>query len=113
MDAFTEERPWGSFRQFTKGELTTVKILNIKAGEAFSKQYHHKRKEFWYVISGEGSITVGEETKEAKAGDEFSIDIETVHRIQGAKQGISVLEISYGEFDEEDIVRLEDKYGRP
>lgn len=112
MDAFTEKRPWGSFRQFSKGEPTTVKILEVKAGAAFSKQYHEERREFWHIISGEPQVTLGEDVIKAKAGDEFFVGKRQVHRIEGAKTGTLVLEIAYGEFDEEDIVRLEDKYGR-
>jgi mannose-6-phosphate isomerase-like protein (cupin superfamily) len=108
---YTEERPWGGFRQFTKNQSSTVKILTVKAGEQFSLQYHHHREEFWRVLSGSGKVTVGEDVFKAGAGDEFTIPKGAKHRIQ-ADSLMEVLELSFGEFDEEDIVRLEDAYGR-
>ena len=109
---FQEERPWGNFRQFTHNDLSTVKILFIKKGEAFSLQYHNKRKEFWRVLSGTPKITVGEVVVKAKKGDEFEILPKINHRIHSIYSNTEVLEISFGEFDEQDIIRLEDKYGR-
>lgn len=108
----TEERPWGGFREFVKNEPTTVKILFIKKGEVFSLQRHHHRDEFWRVLVGEPEVTIGEETIKAKAGDEFEIPPETNHRIRASVNDVEVLEISRGGFDENDIVRIEDKYGR-
>jgi mannose-6-phosphate isomerase len=108
----TVERPWGEFRQFTHGDPTTVKILTVKAGEEFSLQTHKKRDEFWRVIAGDGMITVGDKEFEAKLDYEIRVPKETKHRIKGGPTGIQVLEISTGDFDEGDITRYEDKYGR-
>ena len=65
LKPFTEERPWGGFREFVKNEATTVKILFIKKGEVFSLQKHHHRDEFWRVLSGEPEITIGDKTIKA------------------------------------------------
>lgn len=107
-----EERPWGNFRQFTHNDTSTVKILFIKKGEAFSLQYHNLRTEFWKVLSGSPEITVGDKTVLAKPGDEFEILPKMNHRVKANDEDVQVLEISAGDFDENDIVRLEDKYGR-
>ena len=112
MNIYEEERPWGSFRQFTHNDPTTVKILIIKAGEAFSLQYHHKRDEFWRVLSGSPFVTLGDRTELAVPTKEFFIPHGTHHRIKAGDEDVVVLEISFGEFNEKDIVRLEDKYGR-
>ena len=112
LKPFTEERPWGSFRVFTKNEPTTVKILFVKKGEVFSLQKHQRRNEFWRVLSGTPDITIGDEVIRAKMGDEFKIMPEANHRISAPADDVAVLEISRGEFDENDIVRIEDKYGR-
>lgn len=112
MQPFTDKRPWGNFRQFTHNEISTVKTLEVKANEAFSLQYHDNRKEFWLVLEGNPIITLGEETIQAKAGDEFIVEPKMKHRINGGETGAKVLEIALGDFDEDDIVRLEDKYGR-
>ncbi len=109
---YREERPWGEFVEFTKNTLSTVKIITVKSGEAFSLQTHNKRDEFWRVISGEGTITIGTDSFPIQAGQNHFIPHNTVHRIQAGVSSVVVLEISFGEFDEKDITRLEDKYGR-
>lgn len=112
IDKFTQDKPWGKFEQFAFNEVCTVKILSVNPGEQLSLQYHHHRDEFWRVITGQGEIVLGDKTLPAKTGDEFFIPRETKHRIQTADSAMQVLEISFGKFDEEDIVRLEDKYKR-
>ncbi len=107
-----EERPWGSFERFTEGEPSTVKILRVAEGKRLSLQLHRRRSEFWRVIAGSGIVTVGEEERPARAGDEFEIPALTKHRLKGGSGGISVLEIAQGDFDENDIVRIEDDFGR-
>ena len=112
MDPFTENRPWGSFRVFTKNENVTVKILFIQKGEEFSLQKHQNRSEFWRVLVGNPEITLGDEKIMAKRGDEFEILPNKEHRISALDIDVEVLEISRGEFSESDILRIEDKYGR-
>jgi mannose-6-phosphate isomerase-like protein (cupin superfamily) len=112
MEIKSNKRPWGSFRQFTKNEISTVKLINVQAGHKLSLQYHHRRNEFWVVIIGNPKITIGEEVHIAKARDEFEIPTEVLHRIEAPDGDVQILEISFGEFDEDDIVRIEDAYGR-
>ena len=107
-----EERPWGSFERFTLNEQTTVKIITVSPGQAFSLQKHSRRGEFWRVLAGSGTLTIGDETHEANAGMGFFIAPETIHRAEGGEQGLVILEIAFGEFDETDIIRIEDRYGR-
>ena len=107
-----EERPWGGFERFTLNEQTTVKLVEVKAGEAFSLQTHEHRDEFWRVVKGSGTVTVGETERPAKEGDTFYTPRGTAHRTRGGPEGITLLEIAFGNFDESDITRLEDKYGR-
>lgn len=112
LQPFTEERSWGGFREFLKNETATVKILFIKKGEVFSLQKHQYRDEFWKVLVGDPDITIDDKTVRAKVGDEFEIPPELNHRIQAPANDVEILEISRGKFDENDIVRIEDKYGR-
>lgn len=107
-----EERPWGGFRQFTHNSPSTVKILSVKKGEAFSLQYHDFRTEFWKILSGSPEVTVGDATVRAEPGDEFKVLPKVPHRIHATDSDSQILEISSGNFNEGDIVRLEDKYGR-
>ena len=111
-NVFQTERPWGNFRQFTHNESSTVKIITVKPNEILSLQSHKKRSEFWHVINGDGTVEIGDSKKEAKEGDEYEINIGDKHRLSAGSKGIQVLEIATGEFDENDIIRFEDKYGR-
>ena len=108
----TEERPWGGFEEFTLNEASTVKIITVKEGEAFSLQKHAHRQEFWRMLGGSGTVRVGENEHEAKPGDSFMVHTGETHRATGGPGGLTFLEIAFGTFDEADITRLEDKYGR-
>ncbi len=107
-----ETRPWGTFERFTLNEKTTVKMITVNAGQAFSLQTHTHRDEFWYVLTGSGLVTAGDTTKEAKVGDSFFIKAGMQHRVECKDDRLIFLEIAFGDFDEKDITRLEDRYGR-
>jgi len=109
---YLEQRPWGDFEQFCQNLPCTVKIINVNAGEELSLQYHEQRIEFWKVIQGEGIIVIGEKEQTVRQGDEFTIPAKTQHQIKTEDTSLQVLEISFGNFDEKDIVRLTDKYQR-
>lgn len=109
---FQIERPWGNFRQFTKNESSTVKIITIKPNEELSVQSHAKRAEFWHVVSGTGVWEINNEVFHLVVGDERNVPLGSKHRISAGPFGLQVMEIATGEFDEEDITRYEDKYGR-
>lgn len=111
-NTFQIERPWGNFRQFTHNELSTIKIVTVKPNEILSLQSHTHRAEFWHVISGSGTVEIGNIKKDTVVGDEHEISIGEKHRLGAGPEGIQVLEIAVGDFDENDIVHYEDKYGR-
>lgn len=111
-DYYKEERPWGSFERLTQNETTTVKILHVLPGKRLSLQKHAKREEFWRVLAGSGTMQVEDEIKEVHAGDEVLVPLGAVHRVSGGPAGMSWLEIAMGEFDENDIERVEDDFGR-
>ena len=112
MEPITTKRPWGSFTRFTNNEVSTVKLIYVTKGESLSLQYHDKRDEFWRVISGNPEIIIGDNISNGKPEDEFYIKAKTNHRISAPNNDVVILEIAKGEFDEDDIVRLEDKYNR-
>jgi mannose-6-phosphate isomerase-like protein (cupin superfamily) len=112
MEIITTKKPWGSFTRFTNNELSTVKILHINKGEEFSLQHHTKREEFWKILKGNPKVTIGDKVDQATEGDEFFVEANVNHRISAEDDDVSVLEVSFGQFDEEDIVRIEDKYNR-
>jgi len=110
---YHETRPWGSFSRFTHNELSTVKILEIKPGEQNSLQYHDRREELWVPLDDNTEVVVGEQKWRPKKFEEIFIAKEQKHRLIGAgKEPGFVLELSFGDFDEEDIVRVEDDYNR-
>lgn len=106
------DKPWGGFEQFTLNEPCTVKIITVLPNHRLSLQQHEHRDEEWRIMRGSGFIVIGEETIAAKAGDEFFIPRATKHRVGGGEEGIVFLEIALGNFDENDITRFEDDYGR-
>lgn len=112
LEIYQEERPWGVFRKFTNNTLSTVKILIVKPNEQLSLQSHNERREFWRVIKGEGSFYINDKEISVSVGDEQYVPVGTKHQIKAGDEGIEVLEISLGHFNESDIIRYEDKYGR-
>ena len=107
------EKPWGGFEQYTHNLPCTVKIITVAPGGVLSRQYHLRRDELWVVLDGGARVEMGEEVVDPEAGERLFIPRGTVHRLCAlGDDPVRVLEISFGEFDEEDIVRLEDVYGR-
>lgn len=107
-----EVRPWGKFERFTLNEKTTVKLVTVSPGEAISLQTHAHRDEFWRILAGSGAVQVGEKRFDAEPGKQFFSPRDAAHRIEGGPEGLVFLEIAFGDFAEEDIIRLEDRYGR-
>jgi mannose-6-phosphate isomerase len=107
------EKPWGTFEQYTHNMLSTVKVITVQPGGTLSLQYHHRRDELWVVLDPGAQVEVGDTLLRPQRGEKIFILWETPHRLSAIGEGpVRVLEISFGEFDEEDIVRLEDVYGR-
>ncbi|HVB20088.1 MAG TPA: phosphomannose isomerase type II C-terminal cupin domain [Candidatus Paceibacterota bacterium] len=107
-----EIRPWGNFERFTLNEKTTVKIITVNDGQAISLQTHEHRDEFWRVLKGSGIIRIGDTEHRAQEGETFFCPRGSEHRVTGGVGGTAFLEIAFGDFDEGDIHRLEDRYGR-
>lgn len=111
-------RPWGKFVQFCKNEVTTVKIIEVQPGHQLSVQKHANRDEMWIALDQGLVALVGDDTvfmKDIEIAEEpVWIPRGTVHSIKNANVGTIArfLEISFGEFDEEDIERIRDDYGR-
>ena len=89
-----------------------VKIITVHPGEALSLQYHNGRDEYWRVLAGDGTAIVGETNVALKPGSDVFVPRKTKHRIIGGSVDLVFLELAFGDFDEKDIVRLEDRYGR-
>ena len=111
-DKLLMERPWGKWVRYTHNEESTIKLIYVKPNELLSLQYHHERAEFWKVLEGPAKITIADKTIKAEAGEEFYIPVGVHHRLGSFDKPVTILEIAYGHQDENDIVRLEDKYNR-
>jgi mannose-1-phosphate guanylyltransferase/mannose-6-phosphate isomerase len=107
------EKPWGKFEQYTHNALSTVKVITVEPGSSLSLQYHHRRDELWVVLDAGARIELGDLVIRPQVGEKVFIPRTTVHRLSAAgDRPVRILEVSFGEFDENDIVRLEDVYGR-
>lgn len=105
------KKPWGDFKQFVLNKKCTVKILSVKPKGVLSLQKHKKRSEMWYFLTS-GFMQIGDKKSKVKKGEVVNAGKNVAHRIYAGTTKVDVLEISFGEFDEKDIIRLEDKYGR-
>ncbi len=107
------DKPWGRFEQYTRNLPSTVKIITVVPGGCLSRQYHHHRDELWVVLDPGAKVELGEKVLEPAPEKKLFIPRGTVHRLSCVGEAaVRVLEVSFGEFDEDDIVRLEDAYGR-
>ncbi len=107
------KKPWGLFREFLKNKKCTVKIIEVNPKGILSLQSHSKRTEFWYVLEGNPVFVIGKRKKKCRKGDSVNFGKNVKHRIVNkANKKARILEISSGYFDEKDIKRYEDVYGR-
>jgi mannose-6-phosphate isomerase len=107
-----ENRPWGSFERFTLNEKCTVKLVYLDGDKRLSLQFHNNRSEFWKVITGPVKVQLNNDTKMLQTGESINIPRKMIHRLIGVGTDAVILEISTGDFDEGDIMRLEDDYKR-
>lgn len=110
---YEESRPWGKFRSYPQELASSLKIITVNPGGLLSLQYHRKRSEYWVVLDAGLEITLGEQTWQPQPGEEIFIPAGTPHRLKGlGPQPARVMELWLGDSGEDDIVRLEDVYGR-
>ena len=111
---YKEQRPWGSFENLLDSDYCKVKEIVVKPGKRPSYQYHHKRSEVWVIVQGSALVTIdGEETSHV-VGDVIHIPTKAKHRIQNnCENDLKFIEVQLGTyFGEDDIVRIEDDFGR-
>jgi mannose-6-phosphate isomerase len=109
------DKPWGYELIFARTEVYVGKVLFVKAGESLSLQFHREKDESWLVQSGRAKLELGSagdavlREEVVGAGACFRFRPGTVHRVT-AVEDTTIIEVSTTELD--DIVRLEDRYGR-
>ncbi|MBF0187041.1 MAG: mannose-1-phosphate guanylyltransferase/mannose-6-phosphate isomerase [Magnetococcales bacterium] len=107
-------RPWGNYETVDCGDRFQVKRIVVKPGEILSLQLHHHRTEHWVVVKGTASVTRGDETILLSEDQSTYIPLGVKHRLENVgKIPLELIEVQSGSYlGEDDIVRLEDKYGR-
>ena len=107
-------RPWGSYDCIGSGERFQVKRIVVKQGAKLSLQKHHHRAEHWVVVSGTARVTNGERDYLLSENQSTYIPIGEVHSLENpGKIPLELIEIQSGGYlGEDDIVRLQDRYGR-
>ncbi len=106
------ERPWGTFEQFTANEVSTVKILEVKPQQRLSLQSHKHREELWVALDDGVIAEINGSKRYLRKGEKVVVPKEARHRLSSESGTVRVLEIAFGNFDEEDITRYEDDFGR-
>ena len=107
-----DDRPWGGFERFTLNESSTVKIIHVSAGQTLSLQRHEHRDELWVALDPGLVFEIDGERIEPAVGDRVLIRAGQTHRLSSSGPDTRIVEIAFGHFDEDDIERLEDAYGR-
>ena len=107
-----EFRPWGWFITLDEGKNYKVKKIYVKPNTKLSLQYHHHRDEHWTVVEGSGRAIVNDNEIIMNDGDDLFIAKKEIHRMMANSDGVTFIEVQRGECREDDIVRLEDDYGR-
>ncbi len=107
-------RPWGYYEGIDAGDRYQVKQIEVNPGASLSLQKHHHRAEHWIVVSGTGRVTRGEEVFDLTENQSTYIPIGATHRLENFGEiPLRIIEIQSGSYlGEDDIVRLEDNYGR-
>jgi mannose-1-phosphate guanylyltransferase len=107
-------RPWGKYDSIDSGDGYQVKRITVKPGAKLSVQMHHHRAEHWVVVSGKARVTNGDKTFLLSENEVTYIPVGVVHSLENpGKDELELIEVQLGSYlGEDDIVRLEDKYGR-
>jgi mannose-6-phosphate isomerase len=109
------ERPWGNYTVLDEDAADhKVKRIVVHPGKRLSYQRHSKRAEHWFIVSGTAQVTLDGTVIELGPGQAIDIPREGAHRIANAGDvDVVFIEVQHGTyFGEDDIVRLEDDYGR-
>jgi mannose-6-phosphate isomerase-like protein (cupin superfamily) len=110
-----DRRPWGSFTVLDEGAGFKVKRIEVLPGKRLSYQKHRHRNEHWYVVAGTAKVTLNDETIFVETDKTIDIKIGDAHRVENPSEteDLIFIEIQRGDYlGEDDIIRLEDDFGR-
>ena len=109
-----DERPWGNFTVLDEGEGYKVKRIEVLPGKRLSYQKHARRAEHWFIAQGEAKVTLDDREIMLNAGEYVDIPVGAAHRIENpGEMQLIFIEVQRGDYlGEDDIVRLQDDFGR-
>lgn len=109
----SDDRPWGRWEEYLNEPGYRVKRIIVHPGKRLSLQKHAHRREHWAIVSGAGLFTLNETQRRVATGDTVFIDTGDIHRIENdGREPLIIIETQLGRCLEDDIVRLEDDFGR-
>jgi len=110
MGILRTDKPWGHELLWAKTDHYAGKVLHIKQGCRLSLQLHEQKEETVYVLSGTLHLQIHENTIVLSEGESYHIPPHTVHRMEARDSDVTLVEVSTPQLD--DVVRLQDDYGR-
>lgn len=107
-------RPWGWFETISEVPGNKIKRIGVYPGQQLSLQKHHQRAEHWVVTTGTARVTLDDRQFDLQSGEYCDIAIGQVHRLTNLTDApVEIVEVQFGSYlGEDDIVRLQDDYGR-
>ncbi len=107
-------RPWGWYETVSEHVGNKIKRIQVLPGQQLSLQKHHQRSEHWVVVQGTARITLDTREFDLAPGGHCDIAVGQVHRLANLSTGpVEIVEVQFGAYlGEDDIVRLQDDYGR-
>ena len=107
-------RPWGCYDSIDFGERYQVKRITVKPGASLSLQKHHHRAEHWVVVTGTAEVQIGDKVSILSENESVYIPLGEIHRLTNpGKVPLELIEVQSGSYlGEDDIVRLQDNFGR-
>jgi len=109
-----DRRPWGTFTVLDEGSGFKVKRIEVLPGKRLSYQKHAQRAEHWVVVQGTARVTLNDEEIDVPPGQAIDIPVGAAHRVENlGPQLLIFIEVQRGSYlGEDDIVRLQDDFGR-
>jgi mannose-6-phosphate isomerase len=109
-----DRRPWGTYTVLDEGEGFKVKRIEVLSGKRLSYQKHAQRSEHWVVVAGTATVTLDGREVLVQIGETIDIPVGAAHRVENAAaESLIFIEVQRGPYlGEDDIVRLQDDFGR-
>ncbi|MEX0820947.1 MAG: phosphomannose isomerase type II C-terminal cupin domain [Rhodothermales bacterium] len=109
----SDNRPWGRWEEYLNEPGYRVKRIVVHPGRRLSLQKHEHRREHWVVVQGSGLFTLNDDVRKVEQGDALYVDLGDVHRLENdGEEYLVIIETQLGICLEDDIIRLEDDFGR-